>query len=57
LTFVCAYCFQINESAVDPSQGDSQSYIEDCQICCRPLVLQIHITEGVAEAEASAESE
>jgi hypothetical protein len=24
----------------------SQSYIEDCQICCRPILLQIEIRHG-----------
>ena len=35
-TVVCPYCGQENEIAVDPGSGDSQEYIEDCQVCCRP---------------------
>jgi len=57
LSFTCAHCCQVNESTVDPSQGESQSYIEDCQICCRPLVLRIRIADGAAWAEVSPESE
>ena len=26
---------------MDESAGRNQSYVEDCQICCRPNVLQI----------------
>jgi cysteine-rich CPXCG protein len=33
---VCPYCGEENEIAVDPGSGDSQEYIEDCQVCCRP---------------------
>ena len=55
LTYTCAFCFQINETAADPSQGDRQRYVEDCQVCCRPLVLDVVIDDGQAWAEASGE--
>ena len=32
----CPYCGEENEISVDPGSGDSQNYIEDCQVCCRP---------------------
>jgi hypothetical protein len=35
-TVTCPYCGEENEIAVDPGSGDSQEYIEDCQVCCRP---------------------
>ena len=57
LNFVCAHCGQVNESTVDPSQGESQCYVEDCQICCRPLVLRVSVNDRVAQAEVSPESE
>lgn len=39
--FQCAGCGEWNETVVDPSAGSSQNYVEDCQVCCRPNVLQI----------------
>jgi len=33
---VCPYCGEENEIGVDPGSGESQEYIEDCQVCCRP---------------------
>jgi len=39
--FQCAGCGQWNETRVDESAGSSQSYVEDCQICCKPNVLKI----------------
>jgi len=40
-SFICAYCGEENHTFVDPSQGKTQKYIEDCQICCRPNELSI----------------
>jgi len=42
-TFVCAYCFEENETMVDGSGAPSQHYVEDCQVCCRPNLLTIII--------------
>lgn len=39
--FICAFCFEPNSVFIDPSGGTVQSYVEDCQVCCRPNVLHI----------------
>ena len=39
--FVCAGCGEWNETSVDESAGNRQSYVEDCQVCCKPNVLSI----------------
>jgi hypothetical protein len=39
--FQCAGCGEWNEITVDESAGPNQTYVEDCQICCRPNVLRI----------------
>jgi len=39
-TVNCPYCGETFETGVDASGGD-QEYIEDCQICCRPIVFRI----------------
>jgi cysteine-rich CPXCG protein len=39
--FQCAGCGEWNETVVDASAGSRQSYIEDCQVCCKPNVLAI----------------
>jgi len=39
--FQCAGCGEQNETAVDESAGGRQSYVEDCQVCCRPNVLRV----------------
>jgi len=39
--FQCAGCGEWNETTVDDSAGRSQTYVEDCQICCQPNVLRL----------------
>ena len=41
--FPCASCGEWNETPVDPSAGSNQSYVEDCQVCCRPNLLRISL--------------
>ena len=36
----CPYCGETFETGVDAS-GGSQEYIEDCQVCCRPIVFRV----------------
>ncbi len=41
-TVTCPYCGETFETTVDSSGGD-QTYIEDCQVCCRPIVFRLTI--------------
>ena len=34
--YECPYCGEAVETTLDLSGGD-QTYIEDCQVCCRPI--------------------
>jgi hypothetical protein len=56
-TYVCPHCAQAIETAVDSSQGVRQSYVEDCQVCCRPLILHVEIVGDDTRIEASPENE
>jgi hypothetical protein len=38
----CPYCGESYETSVDLSAG-SQSYIEDCAICCRPIEVALRV--------------
>lgn len=42
---ICPYCGQRIDIFIDYSGGVYQSYIEDCQVCCQPLQLQIDLSE------------
>ena len=55
--FQCAGCGECNETSVDESAGRNQSYVEDCQVCCRSNVLQISFDPDTEEFLISAELE
>jgi hypothetical protein len=55
--FQCAGCGQWNQTTVDDSAGRRQSYIEDCQVCCKPNLLQIEYDVVAQEFTISAELE
>ncbi len=38
--FQCAGCGEWNSTTVDESSGRRQSYVEDCQVCCKPNLLR-----------------
>jgi hypothetical protein len=51
----CPYCGESIEILIDASAGD-QNYIEDCQVCCRPITMNVRVDED-GEAHVSATSE
>jgi hypothetical protein len=55
--FQCAGCGEWNETTVDESAGRNQSYVEDCQVCCRPNVLQVSFDPKTEECWIAAELE
>jgi hypothetical protein len=49
----CPYCGEPFETLLDLSAG-SASYIEDCQICCRPIEIGIDVDVDGALTQVSA---
>lgn len=41
----CPFCGEPITLVVDTSAG-SQTYIEDCQVCCQPMQVTIEIDDG-----------
>jgi hypothetical protein len=41
----CPYCGEHFTTTVDASAGD-QEYIEDCQVCCRPILFALHFDDN-----------
>lgn len=39
----CPYCGEIISVLVDDSVPQQQ-YVEDCEVCCRPIVLEVTVT-------------
>jgi hypothetical protein len=44
-TITCPYCWQSIEIALDLSV-DEQRQIEDCSVCCRPIVIHYRAESG-----------
>ncbi len=52
----CPYCGEGIELLVDTSIAE-QSYIEDCEVCCRPINVAVRVTiEGDIELIVSDEN-
>ncbi|MGQ9806799.1 MAG: CPXCG motif-containing cysteine-rich protein [Chlorobiales bacterium] len=55
--FICAVCGEWNETTVDTEGGLSQTYTEDCFVCCHPNALYITIDEATETAYIEARFE
>ena len=52
---VCPYCGERVEIGLDPGSGNSQDYVEDCQVCCRPWRVSVfYDEEGRADVSLTA---
>lgn len=56
-TYYCAFCGEPNLTFVDLSAGMTQSYVEDCQVCCRPNVLYLTVDEHTLEVDIQSDME
>lgn len=43
--YPCPYCGETISSLLDTSIM-AQTYIEDCEVCCRPLELEVEFADG-----------
>ncbi len=44
--YPCPSCGESIVVPVDPSAGARQEYVEDCPVCCAPIVLQVEWEDG-----------
>ena len=44
-TITCPYCWEAIEIVLDLSV-DSQQQVEDCSVCCRPIVIRYSAADG-----------
>jgi hypothetical protein len=55
--FNCPYCAQENSLPADPSGGTRQTFVTDCEVCCRPIAVSLWFDEdGEPVVEAVAET-
>lgn len=52
--FRCPYCAEIVSVLVDLTAPD-EAYVEDCEVCCRPMTLRVVRQGSRVRVEAEAE--
>lgn len=52
----CPYCGESFTALVDHSAGN-QEYVEDCQICCRPVLFSIEVDKMSESARIDLKTE
>ena len=45
VTLDCPYCGESFASSVDVSAG-AQTYVEDCAVCCRPIIVVMQVDDA-----------
>jgi hypothetical protein len=54
--YICDACGEEIVIPLDPSAGESQEYVEDCPVCCRPNIVHVEFDEdGTARVWGEAE--
>lgn len=54
-TYVCDACGEEIVVPIDLSAGANQVYVEDCPVCCRPIVVHVEVADGDVRVWAEAE--
>jgi len=54
--YTCPSCGETIVVPLDPSGGREQRYVEDCPVCCNPVVITIEVDDD-GSARVSAEAE
>ena len=49
----CPFCWETITILVDPSE--SQTYTEDCSVCCRPILIQTQVYGDQISVEVTQE--
>ncbi|MCC6138087.1 MAG: CPXCG motif-containing cysteine-rich protein [Bdellovibrionaceae bacterium] len=53
--FQCPHCLEDISMILDPTVDGSQSYVEDCEVCCKPIQVSFEADDGeILEFDASA---
>ncbi len=55
-SFLCPYCGTSLTARLDASGGKHQKFIQDCEVCCRPIQIEAHFKgEEIVHFSADAE--
>lgn len=51
-TVECPYCGESVEITLDPGSGAAQEYVEDCEVCCQPWLVNVNY-DNAGQADVS----
>ncbi|HLQ85925.1 MAG TPA: CPXCG motif-containing cysteine-rich protein [Salinisphaeraceae bacterium] len=56
-TVTCPYCYEPTSLLIDCTAG-SQTYVEDCGVCCQPMLVKVTLTPNgeITSLEVEAEN-
>ncbi|MBI5431327.1 MAG: CPXCG motif-containing cysteine-rich protein [Planctomycetes bacterium] len=55
--YTCPSCGESIVVPLDPTAGDEQRYVEDCPVCCNPIVIHVEFVGDDEPARVWAEAE
>ena len=44
-SYICWACGEEIVVPIEPAEGVSQSYVEDCPVCCRPNLVRVELDD------------
>jgi hypothetical protein len=54
----CPWCGEPMAIPVDPSEGSDATFVEDCAVCCRPIVIAVHVDrDGATSVDVRREND
>jgi len=57
IEYRCIHCGEWNEIEFDPTGGMNQRFVEDCAVCCHPLVLHLQCDPVSGDIRITVEEE
>jgi hypothetical protein len=53
----CPHCGEAIDVFPDLGGGETQEYIEDCSVCCRPILFSVTLDEATGDFDVQASPE
>lgn len=54
-SFQCPFCMSVNRMILDRTEGNKQSFVVDCEVCCSPVKVDITLVGESDDANLVAE--
>jgi len=55
--FHCPYCGSTNFLTIDYSGGNKQAFVNDCETCCKPILINTTVEENIVCINVEKENE